>query len=65
VGEVRPNDAAAHGFFNYKRGDGTAYTRMVRAADAFIESLGFLAGEPTIDDEQTPTTKPTTPAAKD
>jgi len=39
---------AGHGFFNFGRGDGTAYPKTVHAADEFLASLGFLTGKPTI-----------------
>ena len=35
-------DGANHGFFNYGRGDGTAYTDTVRRMDEFFVSLGWL-----------------------
>jgi acetyl esterase/lipase len=41
-------EGKTHGFFNYGRGDGTAYIEAVRAADIFMTSSGFLEGEPTI-----------------
>ncbi len=64
--ELVPFEGAGHGFFNYKRGDGTAYTRTVRAAEKFLASLGFLAGEPTIaDEEQPPGDPPRSTTAKD
>ena len=31
-----------HGFFNYGRGDGTAYTDTVRRMDEFLVALGWL-----------------------
>ena len=36
-------DGQAHGFFNYGRGDGTAYTDTVRRMDEFFVSLGWLS----------------------
>lgn len=41
-------DGANHGFFNYGRGDGTAYYDTLRRADEFLESLGWLKGPPTL-----------------
>jgi acetyl esterase/lipase len=41
-------DGAPHGFFNYGRGDGSAYRDTIRRADEFLASLGFLSGPPTI-----------------
>jgi acetyl esterase len=45
----------AHGFFNYGRGDGSAYYSTLVATDRFLASLGWLSGEPTV-------VKPTAPA---
>jgi acetyl esterase/lipase len=45
-------DGEGHGFFNYGRGDGTAYVDTVRAMDQFFIELGFLEGKPTIDSGQ-------------
>ena len=39
-----------HGFFNYGRGDGKPFTDTMREADEFLRSLGYLEGEPTIDE---------------
>ncbi|MYC68808.1 MAG: alpha/beta hydrolase [Acidobacteriia bacterium] len=38
-----------HGFFNYGRGDGSAYTNTVRRMDEFFVSLGWL--EPSVSDK--------------
>jgi acetyl esterase/lipase len=38
-----------HGFFNAGRGGGHAYRQTVHAMDRFLQSLGYLQGEPTID----------------
>jgi dipeptidyl aminopeptidase/acylaminoacyl peptidase len=35
-----------HGFFNYGRGDGTAYTDTLARTDAFLVSLGWLPATP-------------------
>jgi acetyl esterase len=43
-----PFEGQQHGFFNYGRGDGTAYVATVRAMDEFLTELGYLEGEPTI-----------------
>ncbi|NQT40701.1 MAG: alpha/beta hydrolase [Planctomycetes bacterium] len=43
-----PFERQGHGFFNYGRGDGSAYTKTVRAMDEFLGELGFLEGEATI-----------------
>ena len=42
-------EGAKHGFFNYGRDGGAAYIKTVRAADVFLESLGFLKGKPTLE----------------
>ena len=41
-------DGAAHGFFNFGRGDSSAYRKTVQAMDVFLASLGYLKGKPTI-----------------
>lgn len=38
-----------HGFFNYGRKDNKSFVETLRLADRFLASLGYLAGEPTID----------------
>jgi acetyl esterase len=42
-------EGEGHGFFNFGRGDNANYRKTVIAMDRFLESLGFLEGEPTID----------------
>jgi len=37
-----------HGFFNFEKSGGRYYVMTVRAADAFLASLGWLKGEPTL-----------------
>ncbi|MEO6244245.1 MAG: alpha/beta hydrolase [Opitutaceae bacterium] len=37
-----------HGFFNYGRGDNSAYFATLVATDKFLASLGWLKGEPTL-----------------
>ena len=37
-----------HGFFNHGRGDGADYKDTVRRMDAFLASLGYLEGVPTM-----------------
>ena len=46
--ELLTFEGASHGFFNYGRGDGTAFVETVRAMDRFLIELGYLEGEPTI-----------------
>jgi acetyl esterase len=45
-------DGASHGFFNYGRGDGTAYDDTLARLDSFLVSLGWLTpgSTPTADD---------------
>lgn len=43
-------DGKGHGFFNFSRGDGVAYLATLVHMDRFLQSLGFLKGEPTIGD---------------
>ena len=38
-----------HGFFNYRGGKNVYYAKTVEAMDRFLESLGLLQGEPTVD----------------
>jgi len=44
-------EGKGHGFFNYGRGDGKAFYETLQIADRFLTSLGYLEGEPTIDEE--------------
>jgi len=41
-------EGKGHGFFNTGREGGAAYRATVRAADAFLASLGYLTGPPTL-----------------
>jgi hypothetical protein len=36
-------EGSDHGFFNFGRGDGTAYEDTLRRTDAFFVSLGWLS----------------------
>jgi len=47
---------AAHGFFNYGRGDNSGYHATLVATDKFLASLGWIKGEPTL-------AKPAAPAS--
>ena len=38
-----------HGFFNYGKGDNSMFRATVTEMDAFLKSLGYLKGKPTID----------------
>jgi acetyl esterase/lipase len=41
-----------HGFFNWGRYDNKPFVETLRAADKFLASLGYLQGEPTIENYQ-------------
>ncbi|GAB6009946.1 alpha/beta hydrolase [Dysgonomonas reticulitermitis] len=41
-------EGEGHGFFNYKKEKSEMYIRTLYDADIFLESLGYLKGEPTI-----------------
>lgn len=41
-------EGADHGFFNHSRADGKYFYKTVLAADHFLADLGFLKGEPTL-----------------
>jgi acetyl esterase/lipase len=43
-------DGLPHGFFNYGRYAGKPFLETMRAADKFLASLGYLEGEPTIEE---------------
>ena len=43
-----------HGFFNYRDGRNTYYYQTVIEADKFLASLGFLKGEPTLENKALP-----------
>ena len=40
--ELHAYDDEKHGFFNFGRGDGTAYTDTVNKMDSFLDSLGLI-----------------------
>jgi acetyl esterase/lipase len=46
--ELAGYDGAAHGFFNFGRGDGKAYVDTVRKLDEFLASLGYVEGPATL-----------------
>ncbi len=50
--ELNAYPGAAHGFFNHGPGDNSAFINTMKAADRFLVSLGYLAGEPTIEQFQ-------------
>jgi len=43
-------DGQSHGFFNFGRNENKYFIETVRKADQFLASLGYLKGEPTIDE---------------
>ncbi len=44
-------DDQGHGFFNYGRGGGKMYGATLREADKFLAGLGWLEGEPTVEEQ--------------
>jgi acetyl esterase/lipase len=52
--ELQTWDDLPHGFFNWGRYDNRPFLETVRATDKFLASLGYLEGEPTIDDYAAP-----------
>jgi len=44
-----PFEGAGHGFFNFGRGDKTAYKETLRLTDEFLTELGYLTGKPTLE----------------
>ena len=38
-----------HGFFNFGRNKNVEFVATVKAADKFLASLGYLEGQPTVD----------------
>ena len=47
--EVRGYDGQQHGFFNFGRGDNSNFLDTLKKTDAFLASLGYTTGEPTVD----------------
>jgi acetyl esterase/lipase len=41
-------EGASHGFFNYGRDGNTAFLRTLESTDRFLASLGYLQGEPKV-----------------
>ena len=48
--ELMTWDGLPHGFFNWGRYENKPFTETMRAADKFLSSLGYIEGEPTIED---------------
>ena len=48
--ELAAYDDAGHGFFNYGRGDGSAYADTLRRLEEFLASLGYVSGRPRADE---------------
>ncbi len=46
--ELRTYEDQEHAFFNYRDGSNRYYNATVYETDRFLESLGFLDGEPTL-----------------
>jgi hypothetical protein len=45
--ELHAYEGQKHGFFNFGRGNGSAYTDTVKKMDSFLDSLGLI-GNPKI-----------------
>ncbi len=45
--ELQGFEGKTHGFFNFERDDGLAFGETIKAADVFLNSLGYVEGEPT------------------
>ena len=43
-------EGQGHGFFNYGRGGNKMFVATLRAADKFLARLGYLEGEPSLED---------------
>ena len=48
--ELHAYEGQGHGFFNYFDGSNPMFVETTREVDRFLASLGWLAGEPTIDE---------------
>lgn len=48
--ELFSYDDQGHGFFNYGRGRNEMFVATMKAADKFLASLGYVQGEPTLED---------------
>jgi len=48
--ELDITDGAGHGFFNYGRDGNTAFLKTMTATDKFLTSLGYLQGEPKVEE---------------
>lgn len=40
----------AHGFFNFGRGNNRAFRKTLKATDTFLQSLGYITGDESVDD---------------
>lgn len=47
--ELETWEGQGHGFFNFGRGDNKNFRETVEKMDRFLVSLGYLAGEPTVE----------------
>jgi acetyl esterase/lipase len=52
--ELQTWDGLPHGFFNWGRYHNKPFVETMRAADEFLASLGYLDGEPTIENYRPP-----------
>jgi acetyl esterase len=55
--ELKTWDGLPHGFFNWGRYENKPFVETMRATDQFLASLGYLDGEPTIENYQPPTSQ--------
>ena len=47
--ELVTYEGQPHGFFNFGRSENKYFLDTLKKADAFLVSLGYLKGEPTVD----------------
>lgn len=48
--ELKTWDGPGHGFFNFGRGDNKYFIETCREMDRFLASLGYIEGEPTVEE---------------
>jgi len=49
--ELHLYEGQGHGFFNYGRSDNVYFVKTMRQTDRFLSSLGFLEGEPELEEK--------------
>jgi len=55
--ELNDYEGETHGFFNFGRGGNKAFFDTLKKTDRFLASLGYLTGEPTVDDFSWPSVR--------